>query len=160
MLAEIWAELLGLEKVGIYDNFFDLGGHSLLITQLLAKVRDSFQKELPLRRFFEAPNIAALAKNIEVKHGADSAGDRTTSFDINAEVVLDPAIRPATPLSEPKTQPACILLTGATGFLGAFLLRDPLATNSRRNLLPSPFCRCRISQKTDSKQPRILFNLG
>ena len=126
MLAEIWAELLGLEKVGIYDNFFDLGGHSLLITQLLAKVRDSFQKELPLRRFFEAPTIAALAKNIEVNPGADSAGDRTASFDINAEVVLDPAIRPATPLSEPKTEPACILLTGATGFLGAFLLRDLL----------------------------------
>ncbi|MEP6515218.1 non-ribosomal peptide synthetase family protein [Microcoleus vaginatus] len=126
MLAEIWAELLGLEKVGIYDNFFDLGGHSLLITQLLAKVRDSFQKELPLRRFFEAPTIAALAKNIEVKHGADSAGVSTASFDINAEVVLDPAIRPATPLSEPKTEPACILLTGATGFLGAFLLRDLL----------------------------------
>ncbi|MEG4112410.1 MULTISPECIES: amino acid adenylation domain-containing protein [unclassified Microcoleus] len=126
MLAEIWAELLGLKKVGIYDNFFDLGGHSLLITQLLAKVRDSFQKELPLRRFFEAPTIAALAKNIEVKHGADSAGDRTASFDINAEVVLDPAIRPATPLSEAKTEPACILLTGATGFLGAFLLRDLL----------------------------------
>lgn len=126
MLAEIWAQLLGLEKVGIYDNFFDLGGHSLLITQLLAKVRDAFQKELPLRRFFEAPTIAALAKNIEVKHGADSAGDRTASFDINAEVVLDPAIRPATRLSEAKTEPACILLTGATGFLGAFLLRDLL----------------------------------
>jgi acyl carrier protein len=126
MLADIWAELLGPEKVGIYDNLFDLGGHSLLITQLLAKVRDSFQKELPLRRFFEAPTIAALAKNIEVKHGADSAGDRTASFDINAEVVLDPAIRPGTPLSEPKTEPACILLTGATGFLGAFLLRDLL----------------------------------
>jgi thioester reductase-like protein len=126
MLAEIWAELLGLEKVGIYDNFFDLGGHSLLITQLLAKVRDAFQQELPLRRFFEAPTIAALAKNIEVKHGANSAGDRTACFDINAEVVLDPAIRPATPLSEQNTEPACIFLTGATGFLGAFLLRDLL----------------------------------
>jgi len=54
---------------------------------LLAKVRDAFQKELPLRRFFEALTIAALAKNIEVKHGANSTGDRTASFDINAEVV-------------------------------------------------------------------------
>ncbi|MDB9510444.1 amino acid adenylation domain-containing protein [Kamptonema animale CS-326] len=126
ILAEIWAELLGLDQVGIYDNFFDLGGHSLLITQLLAKVRDVFQVELLLRRFFEAPTIAALAKNIEVKHGLDAAEDRPVSFDINAEVVLDPAIRPDSLSRELITEPACILLTGSTGFLGAFLLHDLL----------------------------------
>ncbi|MEG5139394.1 MULTISPECIES: non-ribosomal peptide synthetase family protein [unclassified Microcoleus] len=125
-LAGIWSELLGIKKVGIHDNFFDLGGHSLLITQLLAKVRESFQVELPLRVLFEAPTVAGLAEKIEMQQGGNTAGDRTASFDINAEVVLDPAIRPATPLSEPKTKPACILLTGATGFLGAFLLRDLL----------------------------------
>ncbi|MEG4044872.1 amino acid adenylation domain-containing protein [Microcoleus sp. Pol17_C1] len=126
ILAGIWSQLLNLKKVGIHDNFFELGGHSLLITQLLAKVRESFQVELPLRVLFEAPTVAGLAEKIEIQQGGNTAGDRTASFDINAEVVLDPAIRPATPLSEPKTEPACILLTGATGFLGAFLLRDLL----------------------------------
>ncbi|MEG5038373.1 MULTISPECIES: amino acid adenylation domain-containing protein [unclassified Microcoleus] len=126
ILAGIWSQLLNLQKVGIHDNFFDLGGHSLLITQLLAKVRESFQVELPLRVLFEAPTVAGLAEKIEMQQGGNTAGDRTASFDINAEVVLDPAIRPASPLSEPKTEPACILLTGATGFLGAFLLRDLL----------------------------------
>ncbi|MEG4530221.1 amino acid adenylation domain-containing protein [Microcoleus sp. D2_18a_D3] len=126
ILAGIWSQLLNLKKVGIYDNFFELGGHSLLITQLLAKVRECFQVELPLRVLFEAPTVAGLAEKIEMQQGGNTAGDRTASFDINAEVVLDPAIRPATPLSEPKTEPACILLTGATGFLGAFLLRDLL----------------------------------
>ncbi|UNU27121.1 non-ribosomal peptide synthetase family protein [Microcoleus vaginatus] len=126
ILAGIWSQLLNLKKVGIHDNFFDLGGHSLLITQLLAKVRESFQVELPLRVLFEAPTVAGLAEKIEMQQGGNTAGDRTASFDINAEVVLDPAIRPPTPLSEPKTEPACILLTGATGFLGAFLLRDLL----------------------------------
>ncbi|MEG4083311.1 amino acid adenylation domain-containing protein [Microcoleus sp. POL10_C6] len=126
ILAGIWSQLLNLKKVGIHDNFFDLGGHSLLITQLLAKVRESFQVELPLRVLFEAPTVAGLAEKIEMQQGGNTAGDRTTSFDINAEVVLDQAIRPATPLSEPKTEPACIFLTGATGFLGAFLLRDLL----------------------------------
>ncbi|HSF74327.1 MAG TPA: thioester reductase domain-containing protein, partial [Microcoleus sp.] len=126
ILAGIWSQLLNLKKVGIHDNFFDLGGHSLLITQLLAKVRESFQVELPLRVLFEAPTVAGLAEKIEIQQAGNTAGDRTASFDINAEVVLDPAIRPATPLSEQKTEPACILLTGATGFLGAFLLRDLL----------------------------------
>ncbi|MEG4822414.1 amino acid adenylation domain-containing protein, partial [Microcoleus sp. M2-A5] len=126
ILAGIWSQLLNLQKVGIHDNFFDLGGHSLLITQLLAKVRESFQVELPLRVLFEAPTVAGLAEKIEMRQGGNTAGDRPSNFDINAEVVLDPAIRPATPLSEPKTEPACIFLTGATGFLGAFLLRDLL----------------------------------
>ncbi|MEG5016677.1 MULTISPECIES: amino acid adenylation domain-containing protein [unclassified Microcoleus] len=126
ILAGIWSQLLNLKKVGIHDNFFELGGHSLLITQLLAQVREIFQVELPLRVLFEAPTVAGLAEKIEMQQGGNTAGDRTASFDINAEVVLDPAIRPATPLSEPKTEPACILLTGATGFLGAFLLRDLL----------------------------------
>jgi len=126
ILAGIWSQLLNLKKVGIHDNFFDLGGHSLLITQLLAKVRECFQVELPLRVLFEAPTVAGLAEKIEMQQGGNTAGDRTASFDINAEVVLDPAIRPATRLSDPKTEPACIFLTGATGFLGAFLLRDLL----------------------------------
>ncbi|MEG4490496.1 amino acid adenylation domain-containing protein [Microcoleus sp. D3_18_C4] len=126
ILAGIWSQLLNLKQVGIHDNFFDLGGHSLLITQLLAKVREIFQVELPLRVLFESPTVAGLAEKIEIQQGGNTAGDRTASFDINAEVVLDPAIRPATPLSEPNTEPACIFLTGATGFLGAFLLRDLL----------------------------------
>ncbi|WP_442937947.1 amino acid adenylation domain-containing protein [Nostoc sp.] len=65
MLAGIWAEVLGLEKVGIYHNFFELGGHSLLATRVISLVRQVFQQELPLRRLFEQPIIAGLAKEIE-----------------------------------------------------------------------------------------------
>ena len=60
-LAAIWSELLGLEKIGIYNNFFDLGGHSLLASQVVSRVRDIFQMELPLRRFFLSPTISGLA---------------------------------------------------------------------------------------------------
>jgi acyl carrier protein len=64
-LAGIWSDLLGLPQIGIHDNFFDLGGHSLLTTQLISRVRELFNVELPLRQVFQQPTIAALATSIE-----------------------------------------------------------------------------------------------
>ena len=61
----ILAELLGIEQVGVNDNFFFLGGHSLLGTQLIARARDSFGIELPLRTVFDSPTASQLSVEIE-----------------------------------------------------------------------------------------------
>jgi len=73
VLADLWVEVLRLEQVGIHDNFFDLGGHSLLATQVISRIRERLQVELPLRRLFEAPTIAALAPTIDELAGVRSA---------------------------------------------------------------------------------------
>ena len=65
LLAGIWAEVLGLAHVGIHDNFFDLGGHSLKAAQIGARVRDLFHIEFPLRSLFENPTVAGLARILE-----------------------------------------------------------------------------------------------
>jgi amino acid adenylation domain-containing protein len=61
VVAAIWAEILGAERVGVYDNFFDLGGHSLLATRVISGVRYVFKVELPLKTLFESPTVARLA---------------------------------------------------------------------------------------------------
>ncbi len=65
LLARLWAEVLGIESAGMHDNFFALGGHSLLGTRLISRVRESFGVELPVRTLFEAPTIRDLAGHIE-----------------------------------------------------------------------------------------------
>ncbi|MGB7440889.1 MAG: amino acid adenylation domain-containing protein [Coleofasciculaceae cyanobacterium] len=64
-LAAMWAEILGVEQISIHDNFFELGGHSLLAIQVISRLREAFQVELPLRGLFESPTLAKLAERIE-----------------------------------------------------------------------------------------------
>jgi phthiocerol/phenolphthiocerol synthesis type-I polyketide synthase E len=73
-LAELWQSLLGIRRIGIHDDFFGMGGHSLLATQIVARVRDMFQLELPLQSIFEAPTIARFAELIEAAIIAEIEG--------------------------------------------------------------------------------------
>ncbi|ARU62803.1 hypothetical protein CBW65_18865 [Tumebacillus avium] len=65
LLAAICQDVLGLSRISIHDDFFELGGHSLLATQIVSRIRDLFQVELPLRTFFEGPTVAKLARYVE-----------------------------------------------------------------------------------------------
>lgn len=73
-LAEIWAEVLSLDQIGIDDNFFDLGGHSLAATRVVSQVIKKFRLELPLKALFESPTVAQMATVI-VEHRAKKLGE-------------------------------------------------------------------------------------
>ena len=123
-IAEIWQQILSLERIGIHDNFFALGGHSLLITQLFTRLQNAFDVKLALRNLFDQPTIAHIAQEIQrLQQGLECDGE---DFDFAAEAVLDPQIQPDGIPHDPAIAPTAIFLTGATGFLGAFLLYELL----------------------------------
>lgn len=75
-LANIWSEVLNIEQVGIYDNFFDIGGHSLIATQLMSRVRTRLGVELPLRELFASPTIKELSEIVELALIANSSSTK------------------------------------------------------------------------------------
>jgi len=64
-LANLWAQVLGIEKIGIHDNFFKLGGNSLSAVKVVFRIRQTFGVDLPLQTFFQLPTLASLAKKLE-----------------------------------------------------------------------------------------------
>lgn len=73
VLAGMWADILGTERVSVERNLFELGAHSLLVTQIVSRIRKAFAVEPPLRAFFEYPTVAGMAGMIE-KLKADAEG--------------------------------------------------------------------------------------
>ena len=64
-MAEVWRRVLAIEEIGINDDFFELGGNSLVATQLVTGMREAFRMSVPLRDFFEMPTVAALSAVLE-----------------------------------------------------------------------------------------------
>ena len=102
LIAEVWREVLRVERVGVHDNFFELGGHSLLATQVLARLARVLQIELSLHGFFESPTVSALAAAAQQRLAAGrarlpvgSSSGRTGSAHAAAEEALGIARRVA-----------------------------------------------------------------
>lgn len=128
-LARIWQDLLGLPKVSVETSFFELGGDSLSVLQMAGQVRDTYDIRLDLHRLFEDPTIAQLARMVSSQADQEITGAGNprgvSEAGMRADAVLPDDIRP-----EPDAAPAAltgyrtILLTGGTGYTGAFLLRE------------------------------------
>jgi nonribosomal peptide synthetase DhbF len=128
-MAQVWAQVLGLEQVGREDNFFDLGGDSLLGARLIFRLREVFEREIPLRELFRFQTVSQLA-------AALASPQRATATPVEPNPPAVPSARnqwslkSPWPESLPPLARRCgenVLLTGATGFFGAFLLREALA---------------------------------
>jgi amino acid adenylation domain-containing protein/thioester reductase-like protein len=120
-LTEIWTQFLGVEPISIHDTFASLGGHSLLAVQLIHQIKEAFLVEMPLSCFLDNPSVFRLAQAIDALHSGKISLIPTE--DPSNDVILDAAIYPENILEEPIPE---IFLTGATGFLGSFLLFELL----------------------------------
>jgi amino acid adenylation domain-containing protein/thioester reductase-like protein len=125
VLVPIWADVLGRDRVGVHEDFFHLGGHSLLAVDLVDRVQRAFRIPLSIRDLFGAPTVSKLATIVQ-RTLHEGVAARVDVGDLKREAELHPDLRPRTELSGPRAEPKAILLTGATGFLGRYLLQDLL----------------------------------
>jgi len=91
LVAEIWRDVLNVQRVGVHDNFFELGGHSLLATQVITRVHDALEVELTMRQFFATPTVAGLAVQLE----AALIGEIQAMTDPAAQTSRAPSFVPA-----------------------------------------------------------------
>jgi acyl carrier protein len=88
-LAAIWAEVLGIERVGVHDDFFDLGGHSLAVTQIVSRVVERFNVELSVRSLFEAPTVADMAVIVAQRQGIKAGAAKLEPMLADGEALSD-----------------------------------------------------------------------
>lgn len=138
IIREIWLKTIthAPRDIGLHDNFFDIGGHSILATRVVFEIRKRFAVELPLGILFQRPTIAGLAEetdrcneqSLEVVSNppsphldSNAIPEYSSDFDTLASR-LPGVYAQASPFR--KDDSVTVFLTGATGFLGAFVLRD------------------------------------
>ena len=118
-LCRLWAKVLGRDMVGVHDNFFDLGGHSLQAVSLSFDISEALNRTVPVGMLMTHPTVAALALALEDEEPAQA-------IDFNRDALLPENIQPHQHAFDIDQEARSILLTGATGYLGAYLLYELL----------------------------------
>ncbi|RVX75180.1 hypothetical protein B0A52_00532 [Exophiala mesophila] len=156
-IAEVWASTLKLSRDNITaeHNFFDLGGHSLSLAELASRLSRSFGFRVPVARLADPATLNGHLETVRsVRDGETAAVQADLPAVLRADAVLDKDIQPSkstfTALNKAKT----VLLTGVTGFLGAFLLNDLLDNTSARIV-----CLIRFKDPSDDDQANGIARL-
>lgn len=123
-IERIWSKIFGLDCISIHDNFFNLGGNSLLLSQLLLALRDELNFEVHFSIFLKNPTIAGIAEIISKKFHNILEYDAQILRDIKLEQSIFPKN-----ITETNTLTENIFLTGCTGFLGCHILEKLLQDN-------------------------------
>ena len=135
LMAGIYADILDMERVGVDDSFFDLGGDSLSAMRLIAAINATLDIDLPVRALFDAPTVRNLIHQLGAQatamelfasvHGRNAA--ELHASDLTLDKFIDTEIlTAATTLPGPSAEVRTVLLTGATGFLGRYLALELL----------------------------------
>ncbi len=126
-LLHLWADLLDTPVSGIStdESFFNLGGHSILLSRMLLGIRERFGRSIPINRFIEAPTLMTLARLIDDKDGGVGCVSSQALRDAESELTL--AVLPDTPLGDVSR----VIVTGANGFLGVHIVEALLAQGVR-----------------------------
>ncbi len=123
-IARLWCDVLGVESVSVHDSFFHLGGDSLLTAVLMTYVEEAFEVEVFAGQFYETPTVEGLATIVE--QAQQGTRRSTAPLQLRDDVHLHPDIGALGRSLHWVNEPRHIVLTGATGYLGAFLLHDLL----------------------------------
>ncbi|MEC3956839.1 amino acid adenylation domain-containing protein [Nocardia sp. CDC153] len=142
IVAEVFGAELGIDRVGRDDDFFALGGNSLSAIRVRAALADRLAIAVPLRPLFDHPRVRELAAALRADRAASESGP-----DPLADAVLDADITAAGREQRDSGTPEAVLLTGATGFLGVFLLRELLERTSS-----TVYCLTRATDEPHARQ--------
>ncbi|MFD6391753.1 amino acid adenylation domain-containing protein [Nocardia sp. NPDC060259] len=129
-VARVFAQVLERDSIGVEEDFFTLGGTSLLVFTLRAELRSQLGIDADPRTLFEAPTPRAVTAAVSAESLAATEAHWTAT--LAADACLDPAITVPAEFTPAPTDPAAVLLTGATGFVGIHLLRELLDRTSSR----------------------------
>ena len=132
IMADIYAQVLGLERVGVDDSFFDLGGDSISAMRVIAAINTTLDIQLAVRTLFYAPSVRSLSQQLGRDDSSANGpsvgsvhGHNTTEVhaaDLTLDKFIDAATLTAAPtLPRPSAEVRTVLLTGATGFIGRYL---------------------------------------
>ncbi|MEU5711418.1 MULTISPECIES: non-ribosomal peptide synthetase [Streptomyces] len=127
-IAREWADVLKVPAVGRDEDFFSVGGNSIIATELVYRLRRAFDQDLSLRALLENPTVAGMAARLRSGSGAPT----TAPAALREDATLPDDLPAVTGTPVPVARAREVLLTGATGFLGSYLLRELTGTTGGR----------------------------